>query len=376
MGKKIILTGDRPTGKLHLGHFVGSLSRRVELQNSGLYDKIFIMIADAQALTDNADNPDKVRENIIEVALDYLSCGIDPTKSTIFIQSYVAELTELAFYYMNLVTVQRLQRNPTVKAEIQMRGFAENNNEEENQQRKGTPVGFFTYPISQASDITAFKATTVPVGADQEPMIEQTREIVHKFNSVYGETLIEPEIMLPTNSACLRLPGIDGKAKMSKSLGNCIYLSDSPEDIKKKVMSMYTDPDHLKITDPGKVEGNCVFTYLDAFSRPEHFAKYLPEYENLDALKEHYRRGGLGDVKCKKLLIAVLEELLQPIRERRKYYEQHIEEVYDILRRGSEEARAAAAETLSDVRRAMRINYFEDRELIERQAAEFRAKNQ
>ena len=376
MGKKIILTGDRPTGKLHLGHFVGSLSRRVELQNSGLYDKIFIMIADAQALTDNADNPDKVRENIIEVALDYLSCGIDPTKSTIFIQSYVAELTELAFYYMNLVTVQRLQRNPTVKAEIQMRGFAENNNEEENQQRKGTPVGFFTYPISQASDITAFKATTVPVGADQEPMIEQTREIVHKFNSVYGETLVEPEIMLPTNSACLRLPGIDGKAKMSKSLGNCIYLSDSPEDIKKKVMSMYTDPDHLKITDPGKVEGNCVFTYLDAFSRPEHFAKYLPEYENLEALKEHYRRGGLGDVKCKKLLIAVLEELLEPIRERRKYYEQHIEEVYDILRRGSEEARAAAAETLSDVRRAMRINYFEDRELIERQAAEFRAKNQ
>ncbi|MBO5972824.1 MAG: tryptophan--tRNA ligase [Alistipes sp.] len=375
MGKKIILTGDRPTGKLHLGHFVGSLSRRVELQNSGLYDKIFIMIADAQALTDNADNPDKVRENIIEVALDYLSCGIDPSKSTIFIQSYVTELTELAFYYMNLVTVQRLQRNPTVKAEIQMRGFAENNNDEENQQRKGTPVGFFTYPISQASDITAFRATTVPVGADQEPMIEQTREIVHKFNSVYGETLVEPEIMLPTNSACLRLPGIDGKAKMSKSLGNCIYLSDSAEDIKKKVMSMYTDPDHLKVTDPGKVEGNCVFTYLDAFSRPEHFERYLPEYENLDALKDHYRRGGLGDVKCKKLLIAVLEELLTPIRERRKYYEQHIEEVYEILRRGSEEARAAAAETLGDVRRAMRINYFEDRELIERQAAEFRAKN-
>ena len=375
MGKKIILTGDRPTGKLHLGHFVGSLSRRVELQSSGLYDKIFIMIADAQALTDNADNPDKVRENIIEVALDYLSCGIDPSKSTIFIQSYVTELTELAFYYMNLVTVQRLQRNPTVKAEIQMRGFAENNNDEENQQRKGTPVGFFTYPISQASDITAFRATTVPVGADQEPMIEQTREIVHKFNSVYGETLVEPEIMLPTNSACLRLPGIDGKAKMSKSLGNCIYLSDSAEDIKKKVMSMYTDPDHLKVTDPGKVEGNCVFTYLDAFSRPEHFERYLPEYENLDALKDHYRRGGLGDVKCKKLLIAVLEELLTPIRERRKYYEQHIEEVYEILRRGSEEARAAAAETLGDVRRAMRINYFEDRELIERQAAEFRAKN-
>ena len=373
MGKKIILTGDRPTGKLHLGHFVGSLGRRVELQNSGLYDKIFIMIADAQALTDNADNPDKVRDNIIEVALDYLSCGIDPTRSTIFIQSYVAELTELAFYYMNLVTVQRLQRNPTVKAEIQLRGFAENGAEEENLQRKGTPVGFFTYPISQAADITAFKATTVPVGADQEPMIEQTREIVHKFNSVYGETLVEPEIMLPTNSACLRLPGTDGKAKMSKSLGNCIYLSDSPEEVKKKVMSMYTDPDHLKITDPGKVEGNCVFTYLDAFSRPEHFAKYLPEYENLDALKDHYRRGGLGDVKCKKLLIAVLEEMLEPIRERRKYYEQHIEEeVYDILRKGSDEARATAQATLEEVRRAMRINYFEDRELIERQAAEYR----
>ena len=369
---KIILTGDRPTGKLHLGHFVGSLSRRVELQNTGLYDKIFIMIADAQALTDNADNPDKVRENIIEVALDYLSCGIDPTKSTIFIQSYVTELTELAFYYMNLVTVQRLQRNPTVKAEITLRGFAENGEEQENQQRKGTPVGFFTYPISQAADITAFRATTVPVGEDQEPMIEQTREIVHKFNSVYGETLVEPEIMLPTNSACLRLPGTDGKAKMSKSLGNCIYLSDSAEDVKKKVMSMYTDPDHLKVTDPGKVEGNCVFTYLDAFSRPEHFAKYCPDYENLEAMKEHYRRGGLGDVKCKKLLIAVLEELLEPIRERRKHYEQHIEEVYDILRRGSDEARKAAAETLNDVRNAMRINYFDDHELIARQAADYR----
>ena len=369
---KIILTGDRPTGKLHLGHFVGSLSRRVELQNTGLYDKIFIMIADAQALTDNADNPDKVRENIIEVALDYLSCGIDPTKSTIFIQSYVTELTELAFYYMNLVTVQRLQRNPTVKAEITLRGFAEHGEEQENQQRKGTPVGFFTYPISQAADITAFRATTVPVGEDQEPMIEQTREIVHKFNSVYGETLVEPEIMLPTNSACLRLPGTDGKAKMSKSLGNCIYLSDSAEDVKKKVMSMYTDPDHLKVTDPGKVEGNCVFTYLDAFSRPEHFAKYCPDYENLEAMKEHYRRGGLGDVKCKKLLIAVLEELLEPIRERRKHYEQHIEEVYDILRRGSDEARKAAANTLNDVRNAMRINYFDDHELIARQAAEYR----
>uniref|UniRef100_UPI004055D121 tryptophan--tRNA ligase n=1 Tax=Alistipes sp. TaxID=1872444 RepID=UPI004055D121 len=372
MGKKIILTGDRPTGKLHLGHFVGSLSRRVELQNSGEYDKIFIMIADAQALTDNADNPDKVRENIIEVALDYLSCGIDPTKSTIFIQSYVTELTELAFYYMNLVTVQRLQRNPTVKAEIQMRGFSDNNAEEENQQRRGTPVGFFTYPISQASDITAFRATTVPVGEDQEPMIEQTREIVHKFNSVYGETLTEPEIMLPTNSACLRLPGTDGKAKMSKSIGNCIYLSDTAEDVKKKVMSMYTDPDHLKVSDPGKVEGNTVFTYLDAFSRPEHFAKYCPDYENLEAMKEHYRRGGLGDVKCKKLLIAVLEELLEPIREQRKYYEQRIEEVYEILRRGSEEAREAAAATLHDVRNAMRINYFEDSELIARQAADYR----
>ncbi len=369
---KIILTGDRPTGKLHLGHFVGSLSRRVELQNTGLYDKIFIMIADAQALTDNADNPDKVRENIIEVALDYLSCGIDPTKSTIFIQSYVTELTELAFYYMNLVTVQRLQRNPTVKAEITLRGFAEHGEEQENQQRKGTPVGFFTYPISQAADITAFRATTVPVGEDQEPMIEQTREIVHKFNSVYGETLVEPEIMLPTNSACLRLPGTDGKAKMSKSLGNCIYLSDSAEDVKKKVMSMYTDPDHLKVSDPGKVEGNTVFTYLDAFSTDEHFAKYCPDYENLEAMKDHYRRGGLGDVKCKKLLIAVLEELLEPIRERRKHYEQHIEEVYEILRRGSDEARKAAAETLNDVRNAMRINYFDDKELIARQAAEYR----
>ena len=370
--KKIILTGDRPTGKLHLGHFVGSLSRRVELQNSGEYDDIFIMIADAQALTDNADNPDKVRENIIEVALDYLSCGIDPEKSTIFIQSYVTELTELAFYYMNLVTVQRLQRNPTVKAEIQLRGFAENGEEVENQQRKGTPVGFFTYPISQAADITAFRATTVPVGADQEPMIEQTREIVHKFNSVYGQTLQEPEIMLPTNSACLRLPGTDGKAKMSKSLGNCIYLSDSAADVKKKVMSMYTDPDHLRIEDPGKVEGNCVFTYLDAFSRPEHFAKYCPDYENLEAMKEHYRRGGLGDVKCKKLLIAVLEELLAPIRERRAYYEQHIEDVYAILKRGSDRAREAAAQTLADVRRSMRINYFEDSELIARQAEQFR----
>ena len=369
---KIILTGDRPTGKLHLGHYVGSLRQRVELQNSGLFEKIFIMIADAQALTDNADNPDKVRQNIIEVALDYLSCGIDPTKSTIFIQSMVPELTELAFYYMNLVTVQRLQRNPTVKAEIQLRGFAENGEDDGNLQRKGTPVGFFTYPISQASDITAFKATTVPVGADQAPMIEQTCEIVHKFNSVYGETLVEPQIMLPTNSACMRLPGTDGKAKMSKSLGNCIYLSDSADDVKKKVMGMYTDPDHLKVSDPGKVEGNTVFTYLDAFSRPEHFEKYLPEYENLDALKDHYRRGGLGDVKVKRFLIAVLEELLTPIRERRAYYEQRIEEVYDILRKGSDRARETAAATLADVRRAMRINYFEDTELISRQAEQYR----
>ena len=358
---KIILTGDRPTGKLHLGHYVGSLRQRVELQNSGEFEKIFIMIADAQALTDNADNPEKVRQNIIEVALDYLSCGIDPTKSTIFIQSMVPELTELAFYYMNLVTVARLERNPTVKTEIVMREFG-----------KSIPVGFYTYPISQASDITAFRATTVPAGVDQEPMIEQTREIVHKFNSVYGETLVEPEIMLPTNSACLRLPGTDGKAKMSKSLGNCIYLSDSAEDVKKKVMSMYTDPDHLKVSDPGKVEGNTVFTYLDAFSRPEHFEKYCPEYENLEAMKDHYRRGGLGDVKCKKLLIAVLEEMLEPIRERRKHYEQHIEEVYDILRCGSDEARKAAAETLNDVRNAMRINYFDDHELIARQAADYR----
>ena len=371
--KKIILTGDRPTGKLHLGHFVGSLSRRVELQNSGEFDEIYIMIADAQALTDNADNPDKVRDNIIEVALDYLSCGIDPAKSTIFIQSYVAELTELAFYYMNLVTVQRLQRNPTVKAEIQLRGFAEHGAEEDNLQRKGTPVGFFTYPISQASDITAFKATTVPVGADQEPMIEQTREIVHKFNSVYGETLVEPEILLPNNSACMRLPGTDGKAKMSKSLGNCIYLSDSAEDVRKKVMTMYTDPNHLRVEDPGQVEGNTVFTYLDAFSTPEHFEKYLPDYASLDELKDHYRRGGLGDVKVKRFLIAVLNEILDPIRERRHHFEQNIEEVYRMLEEGSAKARAAATETLNDVRNAMRINYFGDKELIAEQAARFRA---
>ena len=370
---KIILTGDRPTGRLHLGHFVGSLRRRVELQNSGEFDRIFIMIADAQALTDNADNPEKVRQNIIEVALDYLSVGLDPAKSTLFIQSQVPELCELAFYYMNLVTVQRLQRNPTVKAEIQMRGFAEGAVEGDTSQRQGIPVGFFTYPISQASDITAFRATTVPVGEDQEPMIEQTREIVHKFNAVYGETLTMPEILLPDNAACLRLPGTDGKAKMSKSLGNCIYLSDTADEVKKKVMGMYTDPDHLRVEDPGKVEGNTVFTYLDAFSRPEHFAKYLPEYASLDELKAHYRRGGLGDVKVKRLLIAILNETLDPIRERRHYYEARIGEVYDVLRKGSETARATAAETLADVRRAMKIDYFEDEALIAEQARQYAA---
>ena len=358
---KIILTGDRPTGKLHLGHYVGSLKRRVELQNSGEYDEIYIMIADAQALTDNADNPDKVRNNIIEVALDYLSCGLDPAKSNIFIQSQVPELTELAFYYMNLVTVSRLQRNPTVKSEIQMRNF-----------EASIPVGFFTYPISQASDITAFKATTVPVGEDQKPMIEQTVEIVRRFNSVYGEVLVEPEVLLPQNAACLRLPGTDGKAKMSKSLGNCIYLSDSAEDVRKKVMGMFTDPNHLKVSDPGRVEGNCVFTYLNAFSKPEHFAKYLPEYASLDELKEHYRRGGLGDVKCKKLLIAVLEEELAPIRARRREFEQNIEGVYEMLRKGSQVAQAKAARTLLEVKDAMRINYFQDKELIARQAEAYR----
>ena len=368
---KIILTGDRPTGRLHLGHYVGSLRRRVELQNSEQFEKIFIMIADAQALTDNADNPEKVRQNIIEVALDYLSAGLDPRKSTLFIQSQVPELCELAFYYMNLVTVQRLQRNPTVKAEITLRGFAEGAVEGDTAQRPGIPVGFFTYPISQASDITAFKATTVPAGEDQEPMIEQTREIVHKFNSVYGPTLVEPEILLPDNAACMRLPGTDGKAKMSKSLGNCIYLSDTADEVKKKVMGMYTDPDHLRVEDPGKVEGNTVFTYLDAFSRPEHFAKYLPEYSSLEELKAHYRRGGLGDVKVKKLLIAVLNETLDPIRERRRYYEGRIGEVYEILRKGSEKARATAAATLAEVRAAMKIDYFDDKELIAGQAEHF-----
>ncbi len=360
---KVILTGDRPTGKLHLGHYVGSLKRRVELQNSGEFEKIFIMIADAQALTDNADNPEKIRQNIIEVALDYLSAGLDPEKVTIFIQSQVPELCELAFYYMNLVTVQRLQRNPTVKQEIQLRGFSEGEDDEA-QNKKGTPVGFFTYPISQASDITAFKATTVPVGVDQAPMIEQTREIVHKFNAVYGETLVTPEMMLPENSACMRLPGTDGKAKMSKSLGNCIYLSDTSKEIKKKVNSMYTDPEHLQIEDPGHIEGNVVFTYLDAFCTDEHFEKFLPDYKNLDEMKAHYQRGGLGDGTCKKFLFNIMEDFLQPMRERRAQYEQNIPQVYEILRKGSEAARAEAAKTLADVRKAMKIDYFEDAELI------------
>ena len=358
---KVILTGDRPTGKLHLGHYVGSLRRRVELQNSGEFEKIFIMIADAQALTDNADNPEKIRQNIIEVALDYLSAGLDPEKVTIFIQSQVPELCELAFYYMNLVSVQRLQRNPTVKQEIQLRGFSDN---EDEQNKKGIPVGFFTYPISQASDITAFRATTVPVGVDQAPMIEQTREIVHKFNSVYGETLVTPEMLLPENAVCMRLPGTDGKAKMSKSLGNCIYLSDTTKEIKKKVNSMFTDPEHLQIEDPGHVEGNVVFTYLDAFCKDDHFAKFLPDYENLDQMKAHYERGGLGDGTCKKFLFNIMEEMLQPIRERRAQYEQDIPAVYEILRKGSEVARAEAAKTLADVRKAMQINYFEDSVLI------------
>ena len=350
---KIILTGDRPTGRLHVGHYVGSLRRRVELQNSGEFEKIYIMIADAQALTDNADNPEKVRQNIVEVALDYLSAGLDPEKSTLFIQSMVPELTELSFYYMNLVTVSRLQRNPTVKSEIQMRHF-----------EASIPVGFFTYPISQAADITAFKATTVPVGEDQMPMLEQCKEIVHKFNTVYGEALVEPEILLPDNKACMRLPGIDGKAKMSKSLNNCIYLSDSESDVKKKVMSMYTDPDHIRIEDPGKIEGNCVFTYLDAFCKPEHFEQFLPDYKSLDELKEHYQRGGLGDVKVKKFLNNVLQSELAPIRERRAKWEKDIPAVYEILRKGSEAAEKVAAETLRDVKNAMKINYFDDNNLI------------
>ncbi len=357
---KIMLTGDRPTGKLHVGHYVGSLRRRVELQESGGFDDIFIMIADAQALTDNADNPEKVRQNIIEVALDYLACGLDPEKSTLFIQSQVPELCELSFYYMNLVTVSRLQRNPTVKSEIQMRNF-----------EASIPVGFFTYPISQAADITAFKATTVPVGEDQLPMLEQTKEIVRKFNSVYGDTLVEPEILLPDNQACLRLPGTDGKAKMSKSLNNCIYLSEEPDEIKQKVFSMFTDPTHIRIEDPGKLEGNTVFTYLDAFCRPEYFSEFLPDYADLDELKAHYKRGGLGDMKVKRFLNAVLQAELEPIRKRRKVYQKDIPYVYEILRKGSEKAEQRAAETLQDVKAAMKINYFDDLELIKSQAERF-----
>ena len=358
--EKIILTGDRPTGRLHVGHYVGSLRRRVELQNSGEYDKIYIMIADAQALTDNADNPEKVRQNIIEVALDYLSCGLDPAKTTMFIQSQIPELTELSFYYMNLVTVSRLQRNPTVKSEIQMRNF-----------ETSIPVGFFTYPISQAADITAFKATTVPVGEDQLPMIEQCREIVHKFNTVYGETLVTPTALIPKNESCCRLPGVDGKAKMSKSLGNCIYLSDPEEEVRKKIMGMYTDPNHIKVSDPGSLEGNCVFIYLDAFCKEEHFERYLPEYKNLDELKAHYQRGGLGDVKVKKFLNSVIQEELAPIRERRKELEKHIPEIYEMLHKGSIEAEKVAAQTLKEVKDSMQINYFDDVDLIKEQADRF-----
>lgn len=360
--KKIILTGDRPTGRLHVGHYVGSLRRRVELQNSGNFDKTFIMIADAQALTDNIENPEKIRQNIIEVALDYLSCGLDPKKATLFIQSQIAELTELTFYYSDLVTVSRLQRNPTVKSEIVMRNF-----------EASIPVGFFTYPISQAADITAFKATTVPVGEDQLPMIEQTREIVRKFNSVYSPVLVEPEALLPESAACLRLPGIDGKAKMSKSLGNCIYLADTAEDVRKKIMSMYTDPEHLQVSDPGHIEGNTVFTYLDAFCKDEFFAEYAPDYANLDEMKAHYQRGGLGDVKIKKFLNNVMQEILEPIRVKRKEFEKDIPEIYNILKQGSDAAREVAAKTLSEVKSAMRINYFDDLELIKAQSEKYKA---
>ena len=358
---RIILTGDRPTGRLHLGHYVGSLRRRVELQNEGNYDKMFVFIADVQALTDNADNPEKVRQNIIEVALDYLSVGLDPSKVTLFIQSMIPELTELTVYYMNLVTVSRLQRNPTVKTEIAMRNF-----------ETSIPVGFFTYPISQAADITFCKATTVPVGEDQEPMLEQCREIVRRFNSIYGEVLVEPQIMLPDNKACLRLPGIDGNAKMSKSLGNCIYLSDPAKEVEKKIKSAYTDPEHLRVEDPGHVEGNVVFTYLDAFAKDNDFAEFWPEYNNLDELKDHYRRGGLGDMKCKKFLTKVLNKQLEPIRMRRHEFEQDIPEVYNILKKGSEAAREGAAQTLHEVREAMRINYFDDLKLIQEQAEKFK----
>lgn len=359
--KKIILTGDRPTGRLHVGHYVGSLARRVEIQNGGDYDDMYVMIADAQALTDNAENPEKVRQNVIEVTLDYLSCGLNPDKCNMFIQSQIPQLTELSFYYMNLVTVSRLQRNPTVKSEIQMRNF-----------ETSIPVGFFTYPISQAADITAFKANIVPVGEDQLPMIEQTNEIVRKFNSVYGDTLVEAKAVLPQNKTCMRLPGTDGKAKMSKSLGNCIYLSDTEAEVKTKIMSMFTDPDHIKVTDPGKIEGNAVFTYLDAFARDEHFAEFLPEYANLDELKAHYRRGGLGDMKVKKFLNAVLQSILSPIRERRKTFEKDIPAVYEMLKAGSEKAEKVAAQTLAEVKSAMRINYFADEELIKAQAEKYK----
>ncbi|SFG81103.1 tryptophanyl-tRNA synthetase [Lachnospiraceae bacterium C7] len=361
--EKIILTGDRPTGKLHVGHYAGSLKRRVELQNSGEYDKTYIMIADAQALTDNFDNPEKIRQNIIEVALDYLSCGIDPSKSTIFVQSQIPELTELTFFYSNLVTVSRLQRNPTVKSEIKMRNF-----------EASIPVGFFTYPISQAADITAFKATTIPVGEDQLPMIEQTREIVRKFNSIYDEVLVEPDVILPNNKACMRLPGIDGKQKMSKSLGNCIYLSDTEKDVKQKIMSMYTDPTHIQVSDPGHIEGNTVFTYLDAFSKKEHFEEYLSDYNNLDELKEHYQKGGLGDVKIKKFLNNVMQEELAPIRKKRAEFEKDIPGVYEILKNGSERARETAAQTMAEVKNAMKINYFEDEELIKNQSTKYSEK--
>ena len=361
---KIILTGDRPTGKLHLGHYIGSLRRRVELQNAGDYDKMFVFMADVQALTDNADNPEKIRQSIVNVALDYLSAGLDPEKCTLFIQSQIPELAELTTYLMNLVSVSRVQRNPTVKTEVKMRGF----------EGDSIPLGFFCYPVSQAADITLFKATTVPAGEDQEPMLEVTRELVRRFNQTYAEVLVEPNIMLPENATARRLPGTDGKEKMSKSLGNCIYLSDDADTVWQKVRSMYTDPQHVNLNDPGHVEGNAVFTYLDAFSRPEHFAQYWPEYQNLDELKDHYRRGGLGDMKCKKFLNQILNEFLEPMRQRRHEFEQDIPEIYNILRKGTERARETAAQTMSEVRAAMRINYFDDEELIQSQAEQFRAK--
>ena len=360
---KVILTGDRPTGKLHLGHYIGSLRRRVELQNAGDYEKMFVFMADVQALTDNADNPEKIRQNIIEVALDYLAAGLDPEKCTLFIQSQIPELAELTTYLMNLITVSRVQRNPTVKTEIKMRNFEAN-----------IPLGFFCYPVSQAADITLFKATTVPAGEDQEPMLEVTRELVRRFNNVYGEVLVEPDILLPENLTARRLPGTDGKEKMSKSLGNCIYLSDSADEVWQKVRSMYTDPTHVNLNDPGHVEGNAVFTYLDAFSTDEHFAEFWPDYKNLDELKDHYRRGGLGDMKCKKFLNQVLNQFLEPMRQRRHEFEQDIPEIYNILRRGTERARETAAQTMDEVRRAMQINYFDDVELIRSQAERFAAK--